>query len=208
MSELRNRTFPPPPPPRHPAARPPSPNSHVRPSNLNAPPPVHPPPPSLPPRPPPSPRPDSRSEYFSREPIPSQGSSPSDVPHTSVIQGPSPPVPPNRPSNPLSSSENIVRSTSSVDVEPVGATIPPPKHPSELPPPVSPSSSFNSITGSPAIAPPPPPVHHARKERSLTADSAHEDSLSEKELRDLYNDEEIDRFLRLFSAVGRPSLCC
>ena len=27
-------------------------------------------------------------------------------------------------------------------------------------------------------------------------------TLSEKELRDLYDDEEIDRFLRLFSAVG------
>jgi len=51
----------------------------------------------------------------------------------------------------------------------------------------------------------PPPAHHAR---SLTVDSADEATLSEKELRDLYDDEEIDRFLRLFSAVGCSVLYC
>jgi hypothetical protein len=46
------------------------------------------------------------------------------------------------------------------------------------------------------------PVQHARRAGSLDSDSAYETTLSEKELRDLYDDEEIDRFLRLFSAVG------
>jgi hypothetical protein len=204
MSEIRNRAFPPP-PPRHPTARPPSPNSYARSSGLNAPPPpVHPSHPPLPPRPPPSPRPDVRLDNPGPE---SQVASPLDVHYTPVIQRLPPPVPPNRPGNPRSLSENVVASTPSIEVEPAG----PPKHPSispELPPPVSRRSSFNSITGSTATAPSPPPVHHARNARSFTTDSAYEDTLSEKELRDLYDDEEIDRFLRLFSAVGCSSLYC
>ena len=58
------------------------------------------------------------------------------------------------------------------------------------------------------VASPPPPVHNATKARSLTVDSAYEATLSEKELRDLYDDEEIDHFLRLFSAVGYSSPSC
>lgn len=208
MSELRNRTFPPP-PPRHPNARPPSPKPYVHSSGLNPqPPPVHPLHPSLPPRPPPSPRQDARLEHFSREPIPPQAAPPLDIPYTPVIQKLTPPIPPNRPGNPRSTSENVVGSTSSVDDNPVGTPTSPPKHPSDLPPPVSRTSSFNSITGSPAITTPPPPVHHVRKARSLTTESAYEDTLSEKELRDLYDDEEIDRFLLLFTAVSCSSLYC
>ena len=205
MSELRNRTFPPP-PPRHPNARPPSPNQYAHASGLNVPPPpVHPSHPPLPPRPPPSPRTDAMSEYFDREPIPSYVVPPSDTSYAPVIQRLPPPVPPNRPGNSRSSSENVVESTSIVDGGPVGTPILLPRRPSDLPPSVSRTSS---ITGSPAIAPPSPPVHHASQARSLTADSAYEDTLSEKELRDLYDDEEIDRFLRLFSAVGCPSSHC
>lgn len=203
MSELRNRTLAPP-PPRHPTA-----NPYGRSGALNVPPPpVHPSHPSLPPRPPPSPRPDARSEYFSNESIHSQVAAPLDTPY--MAQGPPPPVPPNRPANPQSFSENVVASTSSLDLNSVGTPNPPPEHPSispELLPPVSRASPVSSITGSPVVAPPPPPVHHARKEHSL-ADPADEDTLSEKELRDLYNDEEIDRFLRLFSAVGCSNLRC
>ncbi|KAF9654351.1 hypothetical protein BDM02DRAFT_138295 [Thelephora ganbajun] len=200
MSELRNRILAPP-PPRHPNVRPPSPNSQPRSTYLNLPPPpVHPAHPPLPPRPPPNPQPDARLDYFSPEPIPSQVASPVDVLHTPRIQRLSPPVLPNRPSNLRSFSENVVASTSGVDVKPVGIPAPPPKHTSispELPPPVSRTSSFNSITGSQTT---PPPAHHTRKARSLTSDSAYEATLSEKELRDLYDDEEIDRFLHLFSA--------
>lgn len=206
MSELRNRALAPP-PPRHPAARPPSPNPHNRPSNFGSPPPpIHPSHPSLPPRPPP--RPDARFDYSAELP-PSQVAPPFDVPYTPAIQRLPPPVPPNLPGDPRSFPENNVGSTSNADVEPVGTPTPPPKYPSnplELPPPVSRASSFNSITDSLVTAPPPPPVHHAGKARSLTVNSAYEATLSEKELRDLYDDEEIDRFLRLFSAVGYSSL--
>ena len=195
MSDLRNRTFAPP-PPRHPTARPPSPDSRARSSALNAPPPPnYPSPPQLPPRPPPSPRPDVGSDYPSLKPIPSQAASSLDVPYTPAIQRLPPPVAPNRPGSPRSFSENAVGSMPSADVNPTRAPTPPP----ELPPPVSRAGSFNSITDSP------PPVHHAKTTGSAT-DSANEDTLSEKELRDLYHDEEIDRFLRLFSAVGRSSL--
>lgn len=209
MSELRNRTLVPP-PPRHPAARPPSPGAHTR-SSFNAPPPpVHPLHPSLPPRPQPSPRPGARSDYFSPEPAPPQVNPSLDTPHSPAIQRLPPPIPPNRPSNPRSFSENVVGSTSSVDVKPVWTTVPPPKRPiipPELPPPVSRETFFNSITEPHVMAPsPPPPLHHATRARSLTADSAYEATLSEKELRDLYDDEEIDRFLRLFSAVRYSSL--
>ena len=208
MSGLRNRTLAPP-PPRHPAVRPPSPNPHPRSNGLNVPPsPVYPSHPSLPPRPPSGPRPDVTTDYPSHEPIPSQVEALSDAPGIPDIQRESPPVSPNRPGNPRSFSENLVASTSSVDVKPVGSPIPPLKYPStspELLPPVSRTSSFNSIASSLAI---PPPVHHAMTTPSLSSDSAYEATLSEKELRDLYDDEEIDRFLRLFSAVGCSSLCC
>jgi len=207
MSELRNRTLAPP-PPRHPTVGQPSPTPHPRSNGFNAPPPppVHPSHPPLPPRPPPSPRQDARADYFSPESILPQVAAPLDVPYTPQIQRVPPPVPPNRPGNPRSFSENVVASTSNVDVKPVESPIPPPKHPStppELPPPVSRTSSFNSITSSTTI---PPPVHHARQASSLTLNSTYEATLSEKELRDLYDDEEIDRFLRLFSAVGCSSL--
>ena len=201
MSEPRNRTLAPP-PPRHPTVRPPSPTQYPR-NGLSAPPPpVHPSHPPLPPRPRPSPRPDARTDYFSPEPTPPQVTAPLDVSYTSQVQRVPPPIPPNRPGNPRSFSDDVVASTSSVDVEPDGSPISLPKHPnisSESPPPVSRTSSFNSITSSTTI---PPPAHHARKARSLTSDSAYEATLSEKELRDLYDDEEIDRFLRLFSAVS------
>jgi len=200
MSEPRNRSLAPP-PPRHPAARPPSPNLHPRPNNLNTPPPpIHPSQPPLPSRPPPSPQPDARPDYSGPEPIPFQVAPPLDVSYTPHVQRQPPPVLPDRPGNPRSFSDNVVASTPNLDVKPAGNSISP-----ELPPPVSRTSSYNSITGSPAI---PPPLHHARKERSNTLDSAYEATLSEKELRDLYDDEEIDRFLRLFSAVGSSSLCC
>lgn len=48
------------------------------------------------------------------------------------------------------------------------------------------------------IAPAPIP----KPDRTETMGSTFEKSLSESELRELYNDEEIDRFLRLFSAVS------
>ena len=201
MSELRNRTIPPP-PPRHPTVRSQSPSPCT--NGLNPPPPVH---PSLPPLPPPSPRPDARTDSSRPDPIPSQVAAPLDVPYTSHIHRVPLQVPPDRPGNPRSLSENFVASTSGVDVKPARSPIPPPKYPStspELPPPVSRTSSFNSTTGSPAI---PPPVHHAREARSLTSDTAYEATLSEQELRDLYDDEEIDRFLRLFSAVSCSLLC-
>lgn len=35
-----------------------------------------------------------------------------------------------------------------------------------------------------------------------------EEELSEVRLRELYDDEEIERFLRLFSAVSKPILVC
>jgi hypothetical protein len=203
MSELRNKTLAPP-PPRHPTVRAPSPTLPPRPNRLNPPPPpVHPLHPSLPPRPPPSPRPDAGVANTSSDPIPLQGVAPLDIPYSN-IQGVPPPAPPNRPDDTRSVSEETVASTSSVDLKPVGSPIPPPKHPSispELPPPISRTSSFNSTAGSP---PEPPPVHHARRARSLTSESAYEATLPERELRDLYDDEEIDRFLRLFSAVGVP----
>ena len=207
MSELRNRTLAPP-PPRHPAVRPPSPNPHTRSSNFNAPPlpvPAH---PSLPPRPPP--RQDARFDYSAELP-PSQVVPPLDTPYTPAIQRLPPPVSPMLPGDPRSFSENGIGSTSSADVGPVGTPTPPPRYPSnplELLPPVSRASSFHSITDSQVMVPPPPPVHHAGQARSLTVDSTYEATLSEKELRDLYDDEEIDRFLRLFSAVGCSSLSC
>jgi len=207
MSELRNRTLVPP-PPRHPTVGSPPANPYSS-SGLNVPPPpVHPPHPSLPPRPPPGPRSDARTDHSSHESIPSQSEALSDVPYIPGIQRVPPPLPPNRPGNPRSFSDNTVASTSSLDVKPVGSPIPPPKYPNtspELPPRVSRTSSFNSITDSPVV---PPPVHHARRAPSPTPDPAYEATLSERELRDLYDDEEIDRFIRLFSAVGCSSLCC
>jgi hypothetical protein len=203
MSGLRNRTLAPP-PPRHPNARPPSPNPLPRSSGPNVPPPpVHPSHPPLPPRPPPSPRPDVRTGYSNHETIPSQVETLSDVPHIPDIQRVPPPVPPNRLGNPHSFSENVVASTSSLDVKPVGSPVPPPSTLPELLPPVSRTSSFNSAMGSSAI---PPPVHHAPS--LLASDSAYEAALSEEELRDLYDDEQIDHFLRLFSDVCCSSLCC
>ena len=198
MSESRSRTLAPP-PPRHPTVRAPSPTLPPRPNRFNPPPPpVH---PSRPPQTPPSPRLDARITNSSPDPIPPQGAAPSDIPYSN-IQGVPPPAPPNRPDNTRSVSEESVASTSSVDIKPVGSSIPPPKHPNispEFPPPISRTSSFNSIAGFP---PEPPPIHHARAARSFTSESAYEATLSERELRDLYDDEEIDRFLRLFSAVG------
>ena len=203
MSELRNRTLAPP-PPRHPTARPPSPNPPPLPNRFNLPPPpVHPSHPSPPHQPPPSPRPDARITNPSPDPISPQVAAPLDIPY-SHIQGVPPPALPNRPDNTRSVSEETVASTSSIGTKPVGSPVPPPKHPDilpELPPPISRTSSFNSIADSP---PKPPPTHHARKARSFTSESAYEATLSERELRDLYDDEEIDRFLRLFSAVGVP----
>lgn len=201
MSELRNRTLVPP-PPRHPGARPPSPHTQPRSNTLNVPPPpVHPSHPSLPPRPPPSPQQDARLEYFSSESVPSQAAT-FGVPRTPPVQIAPPPVPANRPGNPRSTSGGSAISVSSVDVKSIESPVLPPKHPGvppEFPPPISRTNSLSSITGPSAI---PPPVHHARQDRSLTLDSAHEATLSEQELRDLYDDEEIDRFIRLFSAVG------
>lgn len=193
MSELRNRTLPP--PPRHPISTPPSPGFQPRSSVLNAqPPPTH--PSHAPSRPPPSPRQNARLEYFGPEPIPSQVAAPLDAPPTPPIQRLPPPVPTNRPGNPDSLSEDLVASTSSVNAKPVGSP--------ELPQPAPRSSSPNSIANSSTI---PPPSHHARKARSLTSDSAYETTLSEKELRDLYDDEEIDRFLRFFSTVRYSNVC-
>jgi len=99
-------------------------------------------------------------------------------------------------------------STSSVDVKPIAFPIPLLNHPStssELSPSISRTSSFNSITDSPTV---PPPVHHARTAPPPTSDTVCEAALSEKELRDLYDDEVIDHFLRFFSAVGCSSLGC
>ena len=192
-----------PPPPRHPAARPPSPNPQHRPGILNVPPPpVH---PSLPPRPPPSPRPDVQSENFDAEPTHFQEATPLGVPHTTHIRRLPPPVPPNLPSNPRPPSENVTGSTSGVDVEIVGAPVPSPQHPNispELPPPVDPvASSFHSTASSSTTQ---QPVYHSRVSPSSTSGMAYETTLSEKELRDLYDDEEIDRFLHLFSVVRSP----
>ena len=198
MSELWNRT--PAPPPRHPAVRAPSPNPRPCSNILNVPPPVH---PSLPPRPPPSPRPDARLEYFGPEPTHSLATTSFDVPRAPHIQRPSPPVPPNCPDDPRPFSENAAASTSTVDVKSVEPPVPPPESSNispELPPPVSPANTLNSIT---SLSTTPPPVHDARNARSFTLDSAYEATLSEKELHDLYDDEEIDRFLHLFSVVRR-----
>lgn len=201
MSEPRDRTLAP--PPRHPAARPPSPHSRPHSNILNVPPrPVHPSHPPLPTWPPPSPRQDTRSEYFGSEPILPQPTSSLDVPHTHIQK--SPPVPPNCPDNLHPFSEDAVGSTPSFDARPVEPPVPHPQHQSispELLPPASPASSFSSIKSSQTAQ---QPLDHARQAGSLTSDSAYEATLSEKELRDLYDDEEIDRFLRLFSVVCCP----
>ena len=208
MSELRNRSLAPP-PPRHPAARPPSPSPDLRSGSLNAPPPpVHSSHPPLPPRPPPSPRPDARTDYPGHEPMPSQVEALSDVPRIPDIQTIPPPVPPNPPGDPRSFYENVVASTSSVDIRPIAFPTPLLNHPStspELSPSISRTSSLNSITDSPTV---PPPVQHARTAPLPTSDTVYEAALSEKELRDLYDDEVIDHFLRFFSAVGCSFLCC
>ena len=201
MSELRSRTLAPP-PPRHPTARSPTPTLPPRPNRFNPPPPpVHPSHPSLPPQPPLGPRPDARITNSSPDPMPPQGAAPLDTAYSNA-QGVPPPGPPNLPDITRSISEETEASTSSVDIKPVGSPIPPPKHPNvspEFPQPISLTSSLNSTTGSP---PEPPPMDHARRASSFTSESAYEATLSERELRDLYDDEEIDRFLRLFSAVG------
>lgn len=193
MPELRNRTLAPP-PPRHPAVRPPSPNPQPFSNILNIPPPpVHPLHPSLPPRPPPSPRQDARLEHFGPEPTPPQATS-LDTHHIPHTQTPPPPIPLNLPGDPPSFSENVVASTSNTDVEPIEPLDSPPQHRSispEVPLPTSPASSINSIT----------PVRHATEAGSSTLDPAYEATLSENGLRDLYDDEEIDRFLRFFSIV-------
>ena len=199
MSELRNRTLAPP-PPKHPASRVSSPDPLWNFLNV-PPPPVHPSHPPLPPRPALSPRPDAQLEHLGPELTPSQATTSLDVPHPPHIQRLPPQLPPRHPGNPRLPSNNAVVSTSSVDVKPTEPPVPPPQRPSispELPPPVSPATSFNSITSSPTTQ---PPVHHARETHSFTSDSAYEATLSEQALRDLYDDEEIDRFLRLFSVV-------
>ena len=194
MSELRNRTLVPP-PPRHPAIGPPSPNPQ-RSNILNAPPPpVHPsrPMPSLVPRPP-SPRPDSRLVDSDLEPTSRATASP-DVPHILQPQRSSPTL-----HNDLHSiSGDAVASTQTLGAKPAKSLVPNPSTSSELPPPISRTSSFGSTADSPIV---PPPVDHARKSRASDSESHHEATLSEKELRDLYDDEEIDRFLRLFTTVG------
>lgn len=127
--------------------------------------------------------------------MPSQVATTSDVSQIPHVQTPPPPVPPNRPIP-----EDVAAYTSGVDIDPVESLVPPPNHSGvspESPPPISRTSSLSSITSFSTI---PPPLHHARKARSFTTESSHEAGLSEKELRDLYDDEEIDRFLRLFSA--------
>lgn len=191
-----------PPPPRHPAVRPPSPNFLPYPNISSAPPPLHPSHPPLPPRPPPSLRPDIGLEYSGSGPTPSRIQATLDVPGTPHVQA--------SPSLILQDSPvfgDAITPTSSADIRPTGSPPPPPEHSNTSPElllPVSRKGSFSSITNPATI---PPPIHHARKARSFSSDLSFECTLSEEDLRDLYDDEEIDRFLRLFSNVGRSFAC-